>query len=64
LERVDGAPGSFVWFLAVGIYARQLAPTVLAMAIISTKTAHQEFIKSSQNINIDISDIPVSIPKQ
>jgi hypothetical protein len=46
LERVDGAPTSFVWFLANGIFARQLAPTMLAMAILSTKVVQQA--KSNQ----------------
>jgi hypothetical protein len=48
MERVDNAPTSFVWFLAVGIYARQLAPTMLAMAILSTKSAQQTKMSSSK----------------
>jgi hypothetical protein len=42
LERVPNTPTSFVWFLVVGICARQMAPTILAMTILSTKVAQQK----------------------
>jgi hypothetical protein len=41
LERIPGTPAALLWFLVIGIVARQFASTILALAIMSTKAVQQ-----------------------
>jgi hypothetical protein len=41
LERIPSTPAALLWFLVIGIIARQFSATILALAILSTKSAQQ-----------------------
>jgi hypothetical protein len=40
-ERIPGTPTAFVWFLVIGIIARQFSCSILALTILSTRVSQQ-----------------------